>query len=120
DGRVKKLSCVKVSFKKDEKGCLVMKENWGSEFKIQADLVILALGFLHPEKDGLLEKLNLELDMRGNIKTNSNFMTSQTGIFACGDVRRGQSLVIWAISEGRKAAHFIDEYLMGESRLSLM
>ena len=80
-------------------------------------MVILALGFLHPEKNGLIEGLNLELDSKGNVLTNQDFMTSVQGVFSCGDMRRGQSLIVWAISEGRKAAHQIDKYLMGESRL---
>jgi glutamate synthase (NADPH/NADH) small chain len=98
NGCVKKLLCLK-------------KETPASEFEIEADLVILALGFLHTKKEGLLEELNLDLDLRGNVKTGSNFMTSQERIFACGDMRQGQSLIVWAISEGRSAAHFIDEYL---------
>jgi len=120
NGKVKKLSCVKVEFSKDERGCQVMKEVKGSEFEIEADLVILALGFLHPQRHGLLESLSLELDERGNIKTDANFMTSKKGIFSCGDSHRGQSLIVWAISEGRRAAHAIDKYLMGESSLPVI
>jgi glutamate synthase (NADPH/NADH) small chain len=116
-GRVKKLSCVKVQFEKDTQGCPVMKEVPDSEFEIEADLVVLALGFLHPEKKGLIEELNLELDSRGNVRTDENYMASQKGIFSAGDIRRGQSLVVWAISEGRRAAYHIDKYLMGESYL---
>lgn len=119
-GAIKKLSCVKVEFMKDDKKCLVMKEIKGSEVEIDADLVILALGFLHPEKKGLVEELSLELDQRGNLKTDANFMTSAKGVFSCGDMHRGQSLVVWAISEGRRAAHYIDKYLMGESLLPII
>ena len=114
---VKKLSCVQVEFKKDAKGCPVMQEIKASEFNIEADLVVLALGFVHPEKTGLLEKLGVELDSRGNVKTDQNFMTSKKRIFAAGDMHRGQSLIVWAISEGRRAAHYIDKYLMGETNL---
>lgn len=117
NGYVKKLSCINVAFEKDAKGCPVMKEVPGTEFDIEADLVILALGFLHPEKKGPIEELSLELDVRGNIKTDENYMTSVKGIFAAGDMRRGQSLVVWAISEGRCAAKHIDSYLMGDKGL---
>jgi glutamate synthase (NADPH/NADH) small chain len=119
-GAVKKLSCVRVNFDKDKKGCWLMKEVPGTEFKIEADLVILALGFLHPEKEGLIEELKIELVDSGNVKTDATFMTSIKGIFSCGDMRRGQSLVVWAIAEGRRAAHFIDNYLMGESTLPMI
>jgi glutamate synthase (NADPH/NADH) small chain len=116
-GEVKRLFCIKVEFEKDIKGRLAMKEIPGSEFEIYADLVILALGYLHPEKKGLIEELDLGLDSCGNVKADSNFMTSQKAVFACGDMRRGQSLAVWAISEGRKAAHYIDKYLIGSSYL---
>ena len=83
----------------------------GSEFTLDCDLVLLALGFLSPVKTGMIEKLGLDLDARGNVATNKDYMTSVDGIFAAGDMRRGQSLVVWAISEGRKAAEAIDHYL---------
>ena len=95
NGRVKKLIC----------------DREGKPFEIDADLVILALGFLHPEP---FKQLELELDNRGNIKTDDNFMTSRKGVFAAGDMRRGQSLIVWAIYEGMNAANKIDEYLMGK------
>jgi glutamate synthase (NADPH/NADH) small chain len=118
NGFLKALSCVSVEFnEKDSKGCSLMKEIKGSEFEIEADLAILALGFMHPEKKGLIEELGLELDSRGNVKTNENFMVSVKGIFSAGDMHRGQSLIVWAISEGRRAAYCIDKYLMGESNL---
>jgi glutamate synthase (NADPH) small chain len=91
----------------------------GSEFQLEADLVLLALGFLGPVKTGLIEQLGLDLDGRGNIKADPQYMTSRPGVFAAGDARRGQSLVVWAITEGRRAAHHIDRYLMGESWLPL-
>lgn len=120
-GFVKRLSCVKVEFsQKDAKGCPIMKETAGSKFEIEADLIILALGFLHPEKKGLIEELNLGLDPRGNVKTGQNFMSSRKGVFAAGDMHRGQSLIVWAISEGRKAAHFIDKYLIGKTNLPVL
>jgi glutamate synthase (NADPH/NADH) small chain len=121
NGVVKNLSCIKIEYTEaDSKTCPVMKEIPGSEFEIEADLVILALGFLHPEHSGLLSDLNLEFDARGNVLTDANHMTSVKKVFSAGDMRRGQSLVVWAISEGRRSAHFIDKYLMGESNLSLM
>ena len=120
-GQVRKLSCVKVDFSlKDEKCCPVMKETVGSKFEIETDMVILALGFLHPERKGLLERLRVKLDERGNVRADENYMTSEKGIFSAGDMRRGQSLIVWAISEGRRAAHSIDRYLMGSSTLPLI
>ncbi|SPE28753.1 Glutamate synthase (NADPH) small chain [Candidatus Sulfopaludibacter sp. SbA3] len=89
----------------------------GTEFTLDADLVLLAMGFLGPVKHGLLEQLPVNLDGRGNIATDAHHMSSVEGVFAAGDMRRGQSLVVWAIAEGRKAARGIDTYLMGESRL---
>jgi glutamate synthase (NADPH/NADH) small chain len=84
----------------------------GSEFTLEVDLVLLALGFTGPKQGGMLEQFNVALDSRGNIATNPNYMTSVPGVFASGDMRRGQSLVVWAISEGRKAAHAIHRYLV--------
>ncbi|MBL8174826.1 MAG: glutamate synthase subunit beta [Bryobacterales bacterium] len=92
----------------------------GSEFTLDADLVLLAMGFTGPARNGLvdaLEKQGMKLDQRGNVAADEKFMTSIPGVFAAGDTRRGQSLVVWAIAEGRKAARGIDEYLMGESKL---
>jgi glutamate synthase (NADPH/NADH) small chain len=109
DGKIGKLACIKV----DEK----LNEIAGSDFEIEADLVILALGFLHPERSGLLEKLRLEHDARGNVKTDGNYMTSEKGIFSAGDMRRGQSLIVWALAEGQQAAKYIDQYLIGSSSL---
>jgi glutamate synthase (NADPH) small chain len=89
----------------------------GSEFALEVDLVLLAMGFTGPSQAGLLDQLGVSLDPRGNVATNENYMTSVPGVFAAGDMRRGQSLVVWAISEGRKAARAIDKFLMSESRL---
>lgn len=109
DSQVTGLKCMQV----DEK----LKEIPGTEFEIKADLVFLALGFLGPEKEGIIKELGLELDTRGNVKTDLSYMTSKKGVFSAGDMRRGQSLIVWAISEGRRAAYSIDKYLMGESFL---
>ena len=121
DEQVNRLSCAKLEFPgQDSKGCPIMKEVPGSEFDIEADLVILALGFLHPDSKGLIEGLNLKLDARGNVKTDENFMASRNGVFSCGDMHRGQSLIVWGIAEGRQAAYHIDKYLMGKSYLSII
>jgi glutamate synthase (NADPH/NADH) small chain len=89
----------------------------GTEFTLDADLVLLAMGFLGPVKSGLLDGLGVKLDPRGNVQAGENYMTSIPGIFAAGDMRRGQSLVVWAIAEGRHAARNIDQYLMGSTKL---
>jgi glutamate synthase (NADPH) small chain len=89
----------------------------GAEFIMDADLVLLAMGFLGPVRKGMIEQLGVKLDARGNVATDENYMTSVPGVFAAGDMRRGQSLVVWAISEGRKAASGVDKYLMGETKL---
>ncbi|MGH9451155.1 MAG: glutamate synthase subunit beta [Terriglobia bacterium] len=92
----------------------------GSEFALEAELVLLAMGFTGPVKDGMIAQLaiaGLKLDPRGNVATDENYMSSLAGVFAAGDIRRGQSLVVWAISEGRKAARSIDIHLMGTTRL---
>ncbi|MFP6625649.1 MAG: glutamate synthase subunit beta [Deltaproteobacteria bacterium] len=119
DGHVTSLKAVRVKWDKDKQGHPKLKELAGSEFEIKADLILLAMGFVGPEKEGLLADLDLGLDPRGNIKTGTDYMTSQPGVFACGDGRRGQSLVVWAIWEGREAAQAVDCWLMGESRLPL-
>jgi glutamate synthase (NADPH/NADH) small chain len=109
NGQVKKLLCSRVA-----------QETADREFEIEADLAILALGFVHPERNGLLKELNIELDAKGNVKTDQNYMTKVKGVFSAGDMHRGQSLIVWAISEGRKAAYYIDKYLMGETYLPKM
>jgi glutamate synthase (NADPH/NADH) small chain len=83
----------------------------GSEFTLDVDLVLLAMGFLGPVRNGLLDQLEVALDARGNVSTDDNYMTSVDGVFAAGDMRRGQSLVVWAIAEGRKAAKGIHAFL---------
>jgi len=110
DGKVEQLECVRL----DEQ----MKPIPDSEFTIPADLVFLAMGFLHPVHDGMIEDLKVVLDRRGNVKANElDYQTSRSKIFAAGDMRRGQSLVVWAIREGRQAAHAIDKFLMGTTTL---
>jgi len=89
----------------------------GTEFEMDVDLVLLAMGFTGPVKNGMISDLGVKLDIRGNVATDERYMTSEQGVFAAGDTRRGQSLVVWAIAEGRKAARGIDEYLMGSSKL---
>ena len=84
---------------------------------MNADLVLLAMGFLGPVRNGLLEQLGVELDARGNVKADQNYMSSIPGVFAAGDMRRGQSLVVWAIREGRQCARSVDAFLMGSSTL---
>lgn len=117
NNHVSQLCCVKIeSGAKDEKGCPVIREIKNSDFCLEADLVILALGFLQPAHKGLLDNLGLEYDSRGNIKTNSDYASSVEGVFAAGDAHRGQSLVVWAISEGRLAAEAIDKYLKSKEK----
>jgi len=89
----------------------------GTDFTLDADLVLIAMGFLGPVKNGMLEALGVKLDARGNVEADASYMTSVPGIFTAGDMRRGQSLVVWAIAEGRKAARGVDKYLMGETNL---
>lgn len=83
----------------------------GTEFTVDADLILIALGFLGPVRNGMIEQLGVQLDNRGNVATDQNYMSSVAGVFAAGDMRRGQSLVVWAISEGRQAAAGVDAYL---------
>ncbi len=88
-----------------------MNEVAGSEFEMECDLLLLAMGFLGPHKKGMIEELGVELDARGNVKANEHKMTSIPGVFTAGDMTRGQSLVVWAIAEGRAAADGVDQYL---------
>lgn len=110
DGKVSAIQCIKV----DEK----MQDIAGSEFELKADLVLLAMGFVHPIHDGLINELALEKDPRGNVAADTaTYESSRKKVFACGDMRRGQSLVVWAIREGRQCAREVDFFLMGESVL---
>ena len=120
NGNLKGLTVVDVQWDIDAMGrASNFKEVEGTERELPCQLVLLAMGFLHPQKEGLIEKLGVELDNRGNVKAEEGkYQTNIAKIFAAGDMRRGQSLVVWAISEGREAARKVDQYLMGESRLS--
>ena len=112
-GKVKKLQCVKLQWANpDENGRASFKEIKGSEFEIKADLVFLAMGFVHVEHGPLVEDYNLQLDQRGNIQTDDNYRTSESGVFAAGDAATGASLVVRAINHGRCAAEEIDKFLM--------
>jgi glutamate synthase (NADPH/NADH) small chain len=116
-GNVKQLHAVRLEWAKDANGRMTMQEIPGSDFEIDCELVLLALGFLGPEKPGLLTDLGVELDERGNVKVGKHYMTSVPGVFSSGDMRRGQSLVVWAIWEGRECARGVDAYLMGTTDL---
>src|SRR5215510_5750101 len=118
DGKITALECVRVDWQIGDGGQMKLVEVPGSEFTIKADLVLLAMGFVGPRKAGLVEQSGVELDARGNVKAPlTNYQTSKSKIFACGDMRRGQSLVVWAIREGRQCARGVDEFLMGSSEL---
>ena len=117
NGRVEKLHAVRVDWVPSDDGRPQMQEVPESGFEIETDLVLLAMGFLHPEHDGMLSQLGVELDGRGNVVVDQNKMTSVPRVFAGGDMVRGQSLVVWAISEGRDVARGVDQYLMGASAL---
>jgi glutamate synthase (NADPH/NADH) small chain len=111
DGKVTAINCVRLNWSQDESGRWNMEEIPGSEFQLRADLVLLAMGFIHPVHAG-------ELDARGNVQANADqYTTSLDKVFAAGDMRRGQSLVVWAIREGRQCARSIDEFLMGSTNL---
>lgn len=110
NGQVKSITCVRLGPD--------MKEIPGSEFQLKADLVLLAMGFVHPVHEGMLKNLGVKLDARGNVEANvKDYRTSIDKVFAAGDTRRGQSLVVWAIREGRQAARAVDEFLMGSTTL---
>ena len=118
NGKITGLECVRVEWKLGDGGRMNMVEIPGSEFVLKADLVLLAMGFVGPRKPGLVEQSGVTLDARGNVAANtSDYKSSEARIFACGDMRRGQSLVVWAIREGRQCARSVDEFLMGKSEL---
>lgn len=110
-GNLSKLNAVRVGPPPD------FKPIPGSEFSLEVDMILLAMGFTGPQRNGLLDELGVALDSRGNVSTDENYMTSIPSVFSAGDMRRGQSLVVWAITEGRKAAKCVDRYLMGFSNL---
>ena len=116
NGVLKKLHAVRVEFVQKD-GRAAMQEVPGSEFEEDVDLLLLAMGFLGPQRTGLLDQLGVELTERGNVKADEHKMTSVPGVFTAGDMTRGQSLIVWAIAEGRAAAHHIDAFLMGETVL---
>jgi glutamate synthase (NADPH/NADH) small chain len=110
NGQVKALHCARLDTK--------FKPIAGTEFEVEADLVLLAMGFVHPLHEGMVKSLGVELDARGNVSANTNaYLTSVPKVFAAGDMRRGQSLVVWAIREGRQCAHAVDKFLMGSTTL---
>jgi len=118
DGEVRALECVRVEWKLGDGGRMDMVEIPGSAFRIECDLVLLAMGFTGPRKAGLVEQAGVVLDPRGNVKASERDYKSTTPkIFCCGDMRRGQSLVVWAIREGRECAREVDRFLMGSSEL---
>ena len=110
NGHVQNLNCARVDNK--------FQPVPGTEFDVKADLVLLAMGFVSPVHEGMLKALGLELDPRGNIKADmATYRSSNPKVFACGDMRRGQSLVVWAIREGRQAANAVDKFLIGSTSL---
>jgi glutamate synthase (NADPH/NADH) small chain len=118
NGRVEKLVAARVEWQKDVSGAMKMVEVPGSEFEMKADLVLLAMGFVGPAPSPLLTQFGVERDARSNVKADTeDYRTSVPKVFAAGDMRRGQSLVVWAIREGRQAAHAVDAFLMGTSAL---
>jgi len=118
NGKVQRLHAVRIDWSQPgNNGRPEMREVPGSEFVVETDLVLLAMGFLHPEQEGMLTKLGVALDGRGNIQVDDERMTNIPGVFAGGDATRGQSLVVWAIAEGREMARGVDKYLMGRTSL---
>jgi len=121
-GKVKALVACRLEWKKDPAtGQMKMQEVLGSEFEMPADLVLLAMGFVAPVRKGLLDELGVAYDPRGNVQASTDgpgsYQTSLPKVFTAGDMRRGQSLVVWAIREGRQCARSVDEFLMGRSEL---
>jgi len=118
DGKVTAINCVRLDWQQDDNGQWKMEEIPGSEFQLKADLVLLAMGFIHPVHEGMLRELGVQLDPRGNVQADTEqYQTSIDKVFTAGDMRRGQSLVVWAIREGRQCARAVDEFLMGCSDL---
>ncbi len=117
NGQVERLHAVRVEFVSDGNGRQSMREVPGTEYEMEVDLVLLAMGFLGPERSGMLDQLGVKLTERGNVWRDETWMTSVSGVFTAGDMQRGQSLIVWAIAEGRQAARGIDRYLMGSTTL---
>ncbi len=118
NGKIEALECGRVEWVAGQDGRMMMREIEGSEFLLKADLVLLAMGFVGPKTTGMIEQSGVSLDARGNVSADTrSYRTSQDRLFSCGDMRRGQSLVVWAIREGRQCARAVDATLMGESQL---
>ncbi|MDQ7003820.1 MAG: glutamate synthase subunit beta [Ghiorsea sp.] len=118
NGQVTGIVCARVDWSQDDSGQWKMTEIEGSEFTLKADVVFLAMGFVHPVHEGMLEELAVAKDVRGNVSANmDDYKTSLNKVFSAGDMRRGQSLVVWAIREGRQCAASVDTFLMGETGL---
>jgi glutamate synthase (NADPH/NADH) small chain len=118
NGKLEALECVRVEWIKGTDGRQQLREIPHSSFQLKADLVLLAMGYVGPRLAGMVEQANVALDPRGNVRANvTDYKTSVAKVFACGDMRRGQSLVVWAIREGRQCARAVDEFLMGSSQL---
>ena len=118
DSKVTALECVRVEWQLGNGGRLSLVEIPGSAFTIQCDLALLAMGFLGPRQAGMIEQAGFEIDPRGNVKaSNADYKSTTPKIFSCGDMRRGQSLVVWAIHEGRECAREVDKFLIGSSEL---
>jgi glutamate synthase (NADPH/NADH) small chain len=116
NGKVEKLHAIRIEPRMVD-GRVQFVHQPGTDFTLDADLVLLAMGFLHPVRQGLLEQLGTELDPRGNVKVDENFQSTTPGVFCAGDAHRGASLIVWAIAEGRQAARGVDRVLMGSTRL---
>ena len=117
-GRVTELQCVRVEWKHSiENNQTVMEEITGSDFIVKADLVLIAMGFIHPQHEGLLDNMQINYDIRGNVESDSTMKSNIDGVFACGDMENGQSLVVQAIASGRRCARNIDVFLVGNSSL---
>ena len=119
NGKVSKIHGIKLAFgDPDPKtGRALMNEVPDSEFEMDVELDLLAMGFIHPVHEGMVQELNLKLDERQNVFCDENKMTSEEGVFVAGDMTRGQSLVVWAIAEGREAARSVDKFLMKTTQL---
>ena len=117
DGYVRGVQSMQIEWNSNNNGGSAPREVPGTEREWPAQMVLLAMGFLGPETDGLLSQLGVEIDTRGNVRIDDDKMTSVPGVFAAGDMARGQSLVVWAIADGRRAAKGVDKYLMGETTL---
>jgi glutamate synthase (NADPH) small chain len=118
NGKVTAINCVRLNWTRGDNGQWQMEEIPGSEFQLKADMVLLAMGFIHPVHEGMLKELGVEFDPRGNVQADTEqYRTSIDKVFSAGDMRRGQSLVVWAIREGRQCARSVDEFLMGYSDL---